>query len=64
MSFAARLAQAFAPRAEVLALGRPDTIVCRCEDVPLGRVAAAGSLRSPRTVLPLSSTATGWMMTQ
>lgn len=31
--FAARLAQAFAPRAELRALAQPDTIVCRCEDV-------------------------------
>ena len=46
--FAARLARAFAPRAEVLALGRPDTIVCRCEDVSLGRVAAAVSLREAK----------------
>jgi NAD(P)H-nitrite reductase large subunit len=47
-AFAARLARAFAPRAEVLALGRPDTIVCRCEDVSLGRVAAAASLREAK----------------
>lgn len=31
--FAARLARAFAPRAELRQLARPDTIVCRCEDV-------------------------------
>jgi NADPH-dependent 2,4-dienoyl-CoA reductase/sulfur reductase-like enzyme len=47
-AFAARLARAFAPRAEVLALGRPDTILCRCEDVPLGRVAVAASLREAK----------------
>lgn len=29
------LAATFAPRAEVLALARRDTIICRCEDVPL-----------------------------
>jgi NADPH-dependent 2,4-dienoyl-CoA reductase/sulfur reductase-like enzyme len=31
--FAARLARAFAPRAELRTLAQPDTIVCRCEDV-------------------------------
>ncbi|MDB4913503.1 MAG: Pyridine nucleotide-disulfide oxidoreductase, FAD/NAD(P)-binding domain protein [Gemmatimonadetes bacterium] len=30
--------RAFAPRAEVLALARSDTIVCRCEDVALGSI--------------------------
>ncbi len=43
--FAARLARAFAPREEILALARPDTIVCRCEDVSLGRLLPATSLR-------------------
>lgn len=31
--FASRLAQTFAPRAELRTLAQPDTIVCRCEDV-------------------------------
>jgi NADPH-dependent 2,4-dienoyl-CoA reductase/sulfur reductase-like enzyme len=37
-AFAERLAQAFAPRAALRALARPDTIVCRCEDVTLAAV--------------------------
>jgi NADPH-dependent 2,4-dienoyl-CoA reductase/sulfur reductase-like enzyme len=43
--FATRLARAFTLREELRSLARPDTIVCRCEDVPLGRLAAAASLR-------------------
>jgi D-hydroxyproline dehydrogenase subunit alpha len=46
--FAGRLARAFALREELLSLARPDTIVCRCEDVPLGRLAAAGSWREAK----------------
>jgi NADPH-dependent 2,4-dienoyl-CoA reductase/sulfur reductase-like enzyme len=46
--FARRLAGAFAPREELLALARPDTIVCRCEDVPLGRLGAAASIREAK----------------
>jgi NADPH-dependent 2,4-dienoyl-CoA reductase/sulfur reductase-like enzyme len=46
--FAGRLARAFALRDELLSLARPDTIVCRCEDVPLGRLAAAGSAREAK----------------
>ena len=46
--FAGRLARAFALRDELLSLARPDTIVCRCEDVPLGRLAAAGSTREAK----------------
>jgi NADPH-dependent 2,4-dienoyl-CoA reductase/sulfur reductase-like enzyme len=46
--FAARLARAFALREELLTLARPDTIVCRCEDVPLGRLAGAASLRETK----------------
>ena len=34
--FAARLNAAFALRPELLSLAQPDTIVCRCEDVPYG----------------------------
>lgn len=36
--FGMGLAEAFALRKELHALARPETIVCRCEDVPLGRV--------------------------
>jgi hypothetical protein len=38
--FAARLAAAFALRPELLALATAETVVCRCEDVPLGRIDA------------------------
>jgi len=47
-AFAARLARAFAPRVEVLSLARPDTLVCRCEDVAFGRVGGAGSAREAK----------------
>ena len=47
-AFAARLAHAFAPRAEVLSLARPDTLVCRCEDVPLDLLRTAGSAREAK----------------
>jgi NADPH-dependent 2,4-dienoyl-CoA reductase/sulfur reductase-like enzyme len=46
--FAERLGQAFALRAELRALARPDTIVCRCEDVALDRLAAAQSPREAK----------------
>jgi NADPH-dependent 2,4-dienoyl-CoA reductase/sulfur reductase-like enzyme len=36
--FAAALTRAFALRGEVKMLPQPDTLVCRCEDVPLGRI--------------------------
>ena len=39
-AFARRLAVAFAPRSELRRLATPDTVVCRCEDVTLGRIAA------------------------
>ena len=41
-AFAARLARAFALRDELRRLARPDTVVCRCEDVPLEVVDEAG----------------------
>ena len=47
-AFAERLARGFALRDELRALARPDTVVCRCEDVPLGRLADAGSLREAK----------------
>ncbi|HVQ29134.1 MAG TPA: FAD/NAD(P)-binding oxidoreductase, partial [Vicinamibacteria bacterium] len=37
-SFARRLERAFALRDEVRSLARPDTLVCRCEDVALSRL--------------------------
>lgn len=36
--FALDLAEAFSPRPELRALARPDTVVCRCEDVTHGRI--------------------------
>jgi len=41
--FARTLERAFAPRAELRHLVRPDTIVCRCEDVPAGAIATRSS---------------------
>jgi NADPH-dependent 2,4-dienoyl-CoA reductase/sulfur reductase-like enzyme len=46
--FAARLARAFALRDELKSLARSDTVVCRCEDVPLARLAAAASAREAK----------------
>lgn len=42
------LATTFAPRREVLTLSRPDTIVCRCEDVRMRDVASASSAREAK----------------
>ncbi len=41
--FARALERAFAPRNELRALPRADTIICRCEDVPAGAIAARSS---------------------
>lgn len=46
--FAARLERTFALREELRALPRPETIVCRCEDVPLERLAPYGSFREAK----------------
>ncbi len=46
--FGRRLARAFALRDEVKALGRPETVVCRCEDATLAAVEGAGSLREAK----------------
>jgi D-hydroxyproline dehydrogenase subunit alpha len=48
IGFAGRLSRSFALRDELRSLARPDTIVCRCEDVPFGRLAAAGSAREAK----------------
>ncbi len=37
-AFVGRLARAFTLRPELRGLARPDTLVCRCEDVALGRI--------------------------
>ena len=41
--FARALERAFAPRAELRDLARADTIICRCEDVTAGAIAARSS---------------------
>ncbi len=41
--FARSLGRAFAPRDELKRLARPDTIVCRCEDVTAGALAGRSS---------------------
>jgi hypothetical protein len=46
--FAVALDRAFRPRPEVLRLGAPDTIVCRCEDVPMGRIDPAWTARQAK----------------
>ncbi|MGE5346970.1 MAG: FAD/NAD(P)-binding oxidoreductase, partial [Acidithiobacillales bacterium] len=47
-AFGDLLASAFRLRPEVLGLAAPGTIVCRCEDVPLSRLEAAGTLREAK----------------
>jgi NADPH-dependent 2,4-dienoyl-CoA reductase/sulfur reductase-like enzyme len=47
-SFARRLNDAFRPRAELRNLAQPETIVCRCEDVPLARLRSADGWRSAK----------------
>jgi D-hydroxyproline dehydrogenase subunit alpha len=47
-AFAARLAEAFTLRPEVKVLAKLETIVCRCEDVPWGRIKACGSWREAK----------------
>ncbi|HWC99934.1 MAG TPA: FAD/NAD(P)-binding oxidoreductase [Candidatus Sulfopaludibacter sp.] len=46
--FAAGLERAFALRQELKELARPETIVCRCEDVPLARVRGCASWREAK----------------
>ena len=43
-----RLEDLFAPRDELLALPRPDTLVCRCEDVPFGAIDPAWDARETK----------------
>jgi hypothetical protein len=42
------MAALFALRPELRALPRPDTVVCRCEDVPLGAVDPAWGAREAK----------------
>jgi len=46
--FASRLEAAFALREELKAIATPETIVCRCEDVPLGKIAGQHNWRSAK----------------
>jgi D-hydroxyproline dehydrogenase subunit alpha len=46
--FAGRMATSFRLRPELRQLARPDTIICRCEDVPLSRLDGCGSAREAR----------------
>jgi NADPH-dependent 2,4-dienoyl-CoA reductase/sulfur reductase-like enzyme len=46
--FAAALRRAFQPRSELLRLATSATIVCRCEDVPLGKIDPAWSARQAK----------------
>jgi NADPH-dependent 2,4-dienoyl-CoA reductase/sulfur reductase-like enzyme len=46
--FSARLATTFAPRAELRARVRPETVVCRCEDVPWSDLDPAWTLRQAK----------------
>ncbi len=47
-SFARSLNQAFQLRAELRTLAQPETVVCRCEDVPLSRLRTCDSWRSAK----------------
>jgi NADPH-dependent 2,4-dienoyl-CoA reductase/sulfur reductase-like enzyme len=48
LRFKDALARAFSLREELTRLSTPDTIVCRCEDVPLSRLALHASWRSAK----------------
>jgi D-hydroxyproline dehydrogenase subunit alpha len=47
-AYAAALDRAFQPRAELRELPAPETLVCRCEDVPLGKLDPAWSPRQAK----------------
>jgi NADPH-dependent 2,4-dienoyl-CoA reductase/sulfur reductase-like enzyme len=48
LAFGARLSRAFEPRDELRGLARPDTPVCRCEDVAHGRFGDVASAREAK----------------
>jgi len=48
LNFARNLEKAFALRPELLKLARPETIICRCEDVPLSAVQRSMSGRDAK----------------
>ena len=45
---AAQMERVFAPRAELRAMPKPDTIICRCEDVALGAIEGSWSMRKAK----------------
>lgn len=47
-AFAIAMERAFALRGEVLRLARPETIVCRCEDVTMSRISACDHWRGAK----------------
>lgn len=47
-AFAAQLARHDAPRAELRRLATPDTLLCRCEDVPMSALEGCQNLREAR----------------
>ena len=47
-AFARAAGTAFAPRPELLRLADDETIVCRCEDIPLGALRAGWSAREAK----------------
>jgi NADPH-dependent 2,4-dienoyl-CoA reductase/sulfur reductase-like enzyme len=47
-NFARALDRTFALREELKTLARPETIVCRCEDVPFGRIRACSGWRDAK----------------
>ncbi|HET7622343.1 MAG TPA: FAD-dependent oxidoreductase [Gemmatimonadaceae bacterium] len=47
-AFATQLALSFRPRPELRELAEPDTIICRCEDVPLSRIDPSWSVRQAK----------------
>ncbi len=46
--FASKLAETFALRPELFQLARPDTIICRCEDIPLAAIQSSASARDAK----------------
>jgi thioredoxin reductase len=46
--YATRMAEAFAPRREVLELSDADTLICRCEDIRLGQLDAGWDARAAK----------------
>ncbi|HEY9449675.1 MAG TPA: FAD-dependent oxidoreductase, partial [Gemmatimonadaceae bacterium] len=46
--FAQQLATSFRPRNELRALAEPETIICRCEDVPLSRLDPSWTVRQAK----------------